>query len=257
MNMDNYFAWCIVPFDSENRTPEERISMLNELGFKAYAYDWREEHLATMATELDLAKENNIDITSIWMWLSENDSVGGLNSLNERLLKIVDESGIQTQLWVSFPDSYFDDLADEDALNKAVSMIDYVAGRAELAGWSIGLYTHGGWFGDPENLVRIVKALPSKELGIIFNFHHAHESLDQYEQQVEVMLPYLHAVNLNGMKAEGPKILPIGAGELESEMISLLEEKGYKGHWGILGHVEDRDVEIVLRENLEGLKTIL
>ncbi len=49
LNMDNYFAWCIVPFDNQNRTPEQRIEMLKNLGFKSYAYDWRAEHLPEMA----------------------------------------------------------------------------------------------------------------------------------------------------------------------------------------------------------------
>src|SRR4051812_40766284 len=38
---DNLIAWCIVPFDSKNRAPEERAAMLERLGFKHFAYDWR------------------------------------------------------------------------------------------------------------------------------------------------------------------------------------------------------------------------
>lgn len=45
LDMKNYFAWCIVPFDNQNRTPEQRIEMLKRLGFTSYAYDWREKHL--------------------------------------------------------------------------------------------------------------------------------------------------------------------------------------------------------------------
>jgi hypothetical protein len=68
------------------------------------------------------------------------------------------------------------------------------------------------------------------------------------------MMPYLWAVNLNGMKEEGPKILPIGKGNLEGEMIRLLEEKGYRGPYGVLGHVEEADVKVILERNLEGLR---
>ena len=38
---DNLVAWCVVPFDSVRRTPEERVEMLKELGFRQFAYDWR------------------------------------------------------------------------------------------------------------------------------------------------------------------------------------------------------------------------
>ena len=47
--MDNLYPWCIVAFDSLERSQSERINMLNELGFSKYAYDWRDEHLDDMA----------------------------------------------------------------------------------------------------------------------------------------------------------------------------------------------------------------
>ena len=78
--MNNYYAWCIVPFDNQNRTPEERIEMLKDLGFVSYAYDWREEHLPEMAKEINLARKNGIDINAVWMWIDKNDSIGKLIS---------------------------------------------------------------------------------------------------------------------------------------------------------------------------------
>src|SRR5262245_34288462 len=42
---DNLVAWCIVPFDSQKRGPEERAAMLQRLGFRHFAYDWRAEHI--------------------------------------------------------------------------------------------------------------------------------------------------------------------------------------------------------------------
>jgi hypothetical protein len=58
------------------------------------------------------------------------------------------------------------------------------------------------------------------------------------------------------MRPEGPKILPIGAGTREREMIRQLIAAGYNGPLGILGHVEDADVEDILRANLAGLRQI-
>jgi hypothetical protein len=118
------------------------------------------------------------------------------------------------------------------------------------------LYNHGGWFGNPDNLVKIVEALPEKEVEIIFNFHHAHNLLDDYPQMVKNMLPYLWAVNLNGMNPDGPKILTIGEGSEEAKMIQVLEEKGYDGPYGILGHRTDADVKLVLERNINGLSKI-
>src|SRR3954463_5065896 len=46
---ENLIAWCIVPFDSKHRGPEERAAMLERLGFRHFAYDWRGEHAALLA----------------------------------------------------------------------------------------------------------------------------------------------------------------------------------------------------------------
>lgn len=257
LNMDNYFAWCIIPYDNQNRTPAERIEMLKSLGFKSYAYDWREIHLPEMAGELKLAKENNIDVNAIWMWIDKSDSVGGLSANNEQILKVINDTGTTTQLWIGVSEIWFDGLSHESSMLMATEMVSYLSDRAAELGCKIGLYNHGGWFGDPVNQVALINTMPDKDLGIIFNFHHAHELLDEYPALVDQMLPYLWAVNLDGIKAEGPKILPIGKGDMEQEMILLLEEKGYSGPYGILGHVEDADVKVILEENLEGLKQIM
>ena len=256
LNMDNYFAWCIVPFDNQNRTPEERVEMLKNLGIESYAYDWRMEHLPEMAKEIELARENDIEINAVWMWIDNSNSIGNLSAGNQKVLDVLEETGLKTQIWMSFPENYFEAMTQEERVEKAVNMISYICDEAEKRGCTVGLYNHGGWFGNPDNLVKIVKALPEKKVGIIFNFHHAHELLDDYSEMVENMMPHLWAVNLNGMNPEGPKILPIGEGSEEERMIQILEEKGYDGPYGILGHRTDADVKLVLQKNIEGLKSI-
>ena len=257
LNMDNYFAWCIVPFDSTNRTPTQRIEMLKELGFKSYAYDWRQKHLPEMKEEFTLAAQNDIDVMAVWMWIDVADSVGRLSPDNERIFGIMKETGIKTQLWIGISEAYFEGLTEDESMLKAMEMVEYLSERSAEIGCKIGLYNHGGWFGDLINQVTLIKTMPEQDLGIIFNFHHAHELLDEYPVIVEKMMPYLWAVNLNGMKADGPKILPIGAGDLETRMIRQLKEAGYKGPYGILGHVEEADVKIILQRNLEGVKRIM
>lgn len=257
LNMDNYFAWCIVPFDNQNRTPEQRVEMLNRLGFKSYAWDWRTEHLAEMAKEINLARKNNIEINAVWMWLDQNDAPGNLSENNQKVLKVLEETRLQTQIWVSFPENYFNNLNEQQRLEKAVKMVGYVNSEARKLGCTTGLYNHGGWFGRPENLVKICETLNKKEVGIIFNFHHAHDMIGEFPHLVKLMLPHLWAVNLNGMNPVGPKILPIGSGEKETEMLTILKDAGFTGPFGILGHVEDADVETILKENLKGLKKIM
>ena len=73
---NNLIAWCIVPFDNKNRTPEERAQMLNKLGINKLAYDWREKHVPTFDAELDALKKHNITLQSFWYYSGpepEND----------------------------------------------------------------------------------------------------------------------------------------------------------------------------------------
>lgn len=257
LEMEKYFAWCIVPFDNQNRTPAQRVDLLKELGFTKYAYDWRVENLSEMAEEIKLARQNDIEIIAVWMWLDHHDSVGNLSTHNRKMLQIVKETQLNTQLWVSFPSNYFEGLDEPQRLEKAISMIGYVRNAAEKVGCKVALYNHGGWFGRPENLIKIAKALAEPQVGIVFNFHHAHDMIDEFPELLRYLLPRLWAVNLNGMDPDGPKILPIGAGKREAEMLAMLKIAGFDGPFGILGHVKDEDVEVVLKRNISGLKDVL
>jgi hypothetical protein len=93
-------------------------------------------------------------------------------------------------------------------------------------------------------------------LSIVYNFHHAHQYLDDYAEIAKRITPYLSYVNINGMKREGPQILTIGDGDHEQEMIKILFDEGFEGPWGILGHIKTKDVKKVLERNINGLKSM-
>ena len=93
-------------------------------------------------------------------------------------------------------------------------------------------------------------------VGLIYNFHHGHGQIEAFPALLKKMQPWLWTVNLNGMKKEGPQILPIGSGDKELDMLKTLKKSGFHGSIGILGHIEDEDVEKVLQRNLQGLRTI-
>jgi sugar phosphate isomerase/epimerase len=139
----------------------------------------------------------------------------------------------------------------------AARAIGELAEAAKEIGSSVGLYNHGGWFGDPRNQIAIIKALNMPNIGIVYNFHHGHEYIDQFPSLFSEMQPYLLTVNLNGMKVGGPQILVLGAGDRELEMLQVIFESGYPGPVGILDHQSERDSREVLEENLEGLRSLM
>lgn len=256
-NLDNTYPWCIVAFDSMNRIPGQRIQMLNDFGFSKYAYDWRDHHLDEMQEELTLAKEAGIQVISSWLWLNaKRDSLGKLNPANESMFDNLKSTETETEIWLSFSNNYFEELNQVESLQKARDLVEFVCKKAHEINCTVALYNHTGWFGKPHNQVEIIKTLPQYNLKIVYNFHHGQDDIDNFPEIVSTIKPYLSAVNLNGMKKEGPKILPIGQGDHEYKMIEILLNNGFNGPWGVLGHVEDADVKYILEQNLEGLKNI-
>ncbi|MDY7396792.1 TIM barrel protein [Aureibaculum sp. 2210JD6-5] len=254
---DNLIPWSIVGFDVKERTPKQRLEMLERLGYKQYAYGNRPKHIPTMKYEWELAKEKGISIKAVWLYINLNkDKVDQLKPESEAVFKNLEEVGLKTQIWVGFEPTYFENLTEEESLKQSVEMISYLSERAKKLGCKIALYNHGGWFGNPENQLKIIKSLPNQELGVIYNFHHAHENLDDYSKNIKMLLPYFWCVNLNGMKKDGPKIITIGQGNLEKDMIQQLLDLGYKGPFGILGHVKGGDPELILQENFRGLQKL-
>lgn len=254
---ENLVAWCIVPFDSKNRGPQERVEMLRSLGFTKYAYDWRHPHLDSFAEEIKLAKQSGIGIHAVWLWIDKNsDMPGKLSDDNNRLLQIMKDAGLKTQLWVGFNNNFFEDGDDAIRVAKGSEMVRFLLENTKDVSAGIGLYNHGDWFGEPENQIKIIRKVDSPQVGIIYNFHHGHGQVKDFKALVNTMKPWLWCVNINGMKPGGPQILTVGAGGEELGMLRVLKKSGYSGPIGILGHIETEDVEVVLKRNLEGLKKI-
>lgn len=253
---DNLIAWCVVPFDSAERTPEERAQMLEDLGFKKFAYDWRLKHLPTFGDEINALKKHGIELTSVWLWI-DTDSTEIFDEANKKLLEIIKQNNVKTDFWLGFSNKHFEGLSDDAKLEKAVASVSYIQNRAKELGCTVSLYNHGDWFGEPENQVRIIEKMGAKDVGIVYNFHHAHLQIKEFPQLLQKMLPYLNTVNLNGMKVEGPKIMTIGEGDEELEMLKTLKAAGYNGALGIISHIETEDAKVVLERNINGLKSLL
>ena len=231
--------------------------MLKRLDFTQYVWDWRQEHLKDLPEEIRLSKEAGLRMRGVWLWIDDTqDQPGKLGANNEAVFKAIEDSGTAMEFWLGFHDNFFANLSDEARVKKGAAIVSHLRDRAKRSGGSVALYNHGGWFGEPENQVRVLTAAGGDGLGIVYNFHHGHHQIDRFPEILTVMLPHLRAVNLNGMKPEGPKILTIGSGTHEKEMLRQLEKSGYQGPLGILCHVEDADAEDILRANLDGLKRI-
>ncbi|MBX7168860.1 MAG: TIM barrel protein [Pirellulales bacterium] len=243
---DNLVAWCIVPFDSARRTPEQRGAMLERLGIFQLAYDWRDEHVPLFDEEVAAMQRHGVRIMAWWM------AGPDLNEVNRKILDVVRRHGLRMQFWVIMGDPP----ADVDRVQACADAIRPLALEAAKLECQIGLYNHGGWFGEPENQLAILERLQLPNVGIVYNLHHAHGHLERFAEILARIKPHLLALNLNGMMPhgdeQGQKILPIGAGTLDLELLRTIDASGYRGPIGILNHT-DLDAEARLADNLDGL----
>jgi len=252
---ENLIAWCIVPFDSKKRTPEERAALLERLGFKHFAYDWRAEHIPTFDAEIEALQRHGISLDAFWV------APGELNRESRLILDLLRRHGKRIQLWVLLdlgPDRVTG-AEQERRVETAAAKIRPLADEAAKIGCSLVLYNHGGWFGEPENQIAIIERLKKQgiaNLGLVYNLHHGHDHLDRFPELLAKMKPYLLALNVNGMDRDGDrqgrKILPLGQGALDLDLLRVIRDSGYRGPIGILGHTMD-DAEARLRDNLDGL----
>ena len=250
----NLVAWCIVPFDAKKRTPEERAAMLEKIGIRRMAYDYRAEHIPTFDQEIAALRKHHIELTAWWFPTTLNDEA-------RHILEVLKRNKVKTQLWV-MGGGDFPRTPDEQArrLDAEASRIHPIAQAAADIDCTVALYNHGGWFGEPTNQVEIIKRLKMPNVGIVYNLHHAHHQIDQFPRLLEVMKPHLVALNLNGTIENGDKIgkkiVPLAQGTLDLDLLRAIRKSGWRGPVGILNHT-DEDAEGRLLDNLDGLNWLL
>lgn len=250
----NLVAWCIVPFDAKKRGPEERAAMMEKLGFKMFAYDYRAEHIPQWDAEMEALKKHNVQLFAWWF-----PTV--LNPEGQRILDVLKRHNVRAQLWVMGGGGAVKTPEEQAArVVSEANRIKTIAGAAGKIGCSVALYNHGAWFGEPENQIAIIEKLRTggtTNVGIVYNLHHGHDHLDRFPQMLAKMKPYLVALNLNGMVREGDrhgqKILPLAQGDLDLPLLKTIRDSGWRGPIGILNHT-DEDAETRLVDNLEGLE---
>ena len=239
----NLVAWCIVPFDAKKRGPEERAAMLEKLGVKRLAYDYRAEHVPQFDAEMEALKRHGIELTAWWFPTAMNDEA-------RLILDVIKRHGVKPQLWVMGSGGRVEDEA---------ARLRPICEAAAAHGLKVALYNHGGWFGEPENQLAIIARLKTDGItncGIVYNLHHGHHRAADFPALLEKMKPHLLALNLNGTvrggEASGQKIVPLAQGDMDVALLRAIQNSSWQGPVGILNHT-DEDAEARLLDNLDGL----
>ena len=253
----NLMAWCIVPFDAGKRGPEERAAMMENLGIKHFAYDYRAEHIPQFDAEISACKKHGVGLDAWWFPTVMNDEA-------RHILDVLKRNNVKAQLWVTGGGAPTKTPEEQRARVEAeAARIRTIAGAAAPIGCTVALYNHGAWFGEPENQIQIIERLKQDgitNVGLVYNQHHGHDHLDRFAALLQQMKPHLLVLNLNGMTRNGDKlgkkILPLGQGDLDLALLKTIRKSGWRGPIGILNHT-DEDAEARLRDNLDGLDWLL
>ena len=152
----------------------------------------------------------------------------------------------------------FDSLSQTEKIKTAAESVGYVAKRLDELGCSLGLYNHGGWLGEPENQLAVIEYLKLKNIGIVYNFSHSETQIQRFPEFYPKILPHLYAINLTGLKGGYPaEVVPIGDGNIEENMMRIIQASSYRGPIGIINEDFADDAADGLKLNMNGLKTIL
>ena len=244
----NLAAWCIVPFDAAKRGPEARAAMVAKMGIKKIAYDWRQEHVVEFEREILAYQKHGIEFFAFW-------------GAHDEAFRLFEKYKLHPQLWIMMKGT---GETQEAQVKSAAEGLLPILAKAKAVGSQVGIYNHGGWGGEPENMVAVCYYLKKNHatdnVGIVYNLHHGHSHLDRLPKAIEAMKPHLLCLNLNGMDlagdTKGRKILPLGVGTQDVKVLRQIRASGYSGPIGILNHT-DEDAEGRLLDNLDGLKWLL
>ena len=251
---ENLVAWCIVPFDTKKRGPEERAAMLERLGIKRLAYDYRAEHIPTFDAELDALQKHGVELTAWWFPTVLNDEA-------RNILAVIARHGVHPQLWVMGGGGPVKSPEEQaQRVEQECARLRPIAEAAAQLGLKVGLYNHGGWFGEPENQLAILAKLALTNVGLVYNFHHGHGEIARFRELWPKMQPHLIALNINGMIPDGDRLgrgtITIGTGTEESWMLKVVRASGWRGPVGLVGDRPQLDAEDALRDNLAGLEKL-
>ena len=250
---ENLIAWCIVPFDKPERTPEQRAIMLNELGINKLAYDWRERHVPFFEAEIAALKKHNITLQAFWYYSGPEPEKDKNFALMIDLFK---RHHIKTEIWTMITGiPGLDSMSQQEKVEAVSKPVRYIASKAAEAGCKVGLYNHGGWFGEPENQLAIIDHIDMPNVGIVFNFSHSETQIHRFPEFYPAIKPHLLAINLTGLQGMNPaKVVPVGKGDIEFRMMKIIEKSGYSGPIGIINEDFAEDAKKGLLMNMDGLK---
>jgi sugar phosphate isomerase/epimerase len=251
---DNLVAWCVVPFDAARRGPEARAAMLEDLGFRQFAYDWRDRDIPTFDAEIDALQRHHVGLLAWWFPLAAEDPKA------LPILETFRRHGVRPQLWFASMDAAVPRTPGEQAqfVEAAARRVAALERLAAPYGCRVELYNHNGWFGREENELAVLESLRRQgiaDVGMVYNFSHcrdsAHDDSRQFPALWARIKDHVVAVNVTGLYREGVLVYP-SQGDSELEMMRTIQHSGWTGPIGVIAE-KGGDAQQTLGNYVKGL----
>jgi sugar phosphate isomerase/epimerase len=261
---DNLAAWCVVPFDARKRSPEERAEMLARLGFRYFAYDWREKDIPTFDAEIEALHHHGVRLLAWWFPFDAEDPQA------KATLEVFRRHDVHPQLWVALAPIGLPRTPEElsrlpktpeeqqDLVRRSSERIAALVRLADPYGCRVELYNHNGWFGMVDNELAVIERLGRagvENVGLVYNFSHArdamHDDSRDFPRLWARMKGHVAVVNVTGLHWEAQEVYP-SQGDSELEMMRVIVASGWHGPVGLIAE-KGGDAEMTLRNYLTGL----
>jgi len=241
---NEFFAMDTGTIDANHVTAKAQVEMLKELGYAGIAY-WEGNPkrgnygLAEMLRELD---RHGLKMFPLYFGINlDPDKPKYEPSLPEaiKLLK-----GRDTMIWLHIMSRRYRKSSPKGD-ERAVEIIREVADMAHEAGLRVALYPHvNDWMERVGDAVRVAEKVNRRNVGVTFNLFHwlRVEGEENMEELMELVMPYLFVVTINGTSREG-SIETLDKGEFDVyKFLKKLSELGYTGPIGLQGYGLGGDV---------------
>jgi len=222
----------------KDRTPEEVIGMLEELGYDGYGHSGAQD----IPEYLDVCKDKGLQFFNTYIGLDLDRA-----DLDPALLTAARQlQGSGAMLWMPVTSKHYD-RAEQSGDQIAVQRLRELADTVQPLGIQIALYPHSFFYVETvEDALRIAKQVNRRNVGVTFNLcHHLRIVAEpDIEDTLVRALPYLFQVSINGAdsgdttKMDWDRLIqPLDAGTYDvGEFVLLLRRLGYRGPIGLQGY---------------------
>lgn len=253
--------------DEKYDTPQKQVELLKKLGYEGM----EKKGIDNFSEVLQALDENDLKLHTMYLNINLDDEE---QPYDKRLREVFRSlKGGQTMPWFYITSEHYKPSSEEnDAI--AVPILQEIADMADEYGIKVMIYPHVNfWVHNVEDAVRVTKKVNRRNLGITFNLCHfladqGTKAGEAFIPLVEMAMPYIFAISLNGADKPTEKIMqsgnlweyfiqPLGEGDYNtSQYLKEFRVRGFKGPVGLQTYNIKEEKPVHLEKSMTAWKKL-